>query len=120
MGHNNLTPERDWRALAIYQVMVGSFVHSDKGTEGYDDMWGPEGERKDGNLRGVISALDHIAGLGVNAIWLTPIFDSSKADPESDNRVAMIFADRYTDVALPGDDTLHKVSGYIPLLLRLS
>lgn len=40
--------------------------------------------------------------------------------PERDNRVAMIFADRYTDVALPGDDTLHKVSGYIPLLLRLS
>lgn len=34
MGHNNLTPERDWRALAIYQVMVGSFVHSDKGAEG--------------------------------------------------------------------------------------
>lgn len=40
--------------------MVGSFVHSDKGAEGYDNMWGPEGERKDGNLRdgGLKSAFD--------------------------------------------------------------
>lgn len=38
MEHNNLTPGRDWRALAIYQVMVSSFVHSDKGAEGYDDI----------------------------------------------------------------------------------
>lgn len=54
------TPEGDWRALAIYQIMVGSFVHSDKGAEGYDNMWGPEGERKDGNLRdgGLKSAFD--------------------------------------------------------------
>lgn len=60
MEKNNLTPERDWRALAIYQIMVGSFVHSDKGAEGYDNMWGPEGERKDGNLRdgGLKSAFD--------------------------------------------------------------
>lgn len=78
--------------------MVGSFVHSDKGAEGYDNMWGPEGERKDGNLRSVISALDHIAGLGVNAIWLTPIFDSSKADGGEKLQATGYFANDYFSI----------------------
>lgn len=67
------------RQLSIYQIMVASFQHDPAGAPGYKAMWGPDGDRKDGNLRGVIGALDHIKSLGVNAIWLTPIFDSSKA-----------------------------------------
>lgn len=74
------TPCNDWRSLAIYQVMVGSFLHDEDGSDGYRKLWGPEGERKDGNLRGVIKALDHIKRLGATAIWLTPIFDSTDAD----------------------------------------
>lgn len=67
------------RQLAIYQIMVASFQHDPDGATGYSAMWGPDGDRKNGNLRGIIGALDHIKSLGVNAIWLTPIFDSSKA-----------------------------------------
>lgn len=67
----------DWRELSIYQVMVGSFQHGDGGASGYSDMWGPEGHRKNGNLRGIIDALDYIKDLGMNAIWMTPIFDST-------------------------------------------
>lgn len=67
----------DWRELSIYQVMVGSFQHGDGGASGYSDMWGPGGHRKNGNLRGIIDALDYIKDLGMNAIWMTPIFDSS-------------------------------------------
>lgn len=67
----------DWRELSIYQVMVGSFQHSDRGASGYSQMWGPEGHRKNGNLKGVTEALDYIKDLGMNAIWLTPVFDSS-------------------------------------------
>lgn len=67
----------DWRELSIYQIMVGSFMHSDQGTSGYTDMWGPTGHRKNGNLRGIIESLDYIKDLGMNAIWLTPVFDSS-------------------------------------------
>ncbi|MCM1029127.1 MAG: alpha-amylase family glycosyl hydrolase [Pseudoflavonifractor sp.] len=78
-GTEKATPIDDPRALTIYQVMVGSFIHSDNGAEGYRQMWGPDGNTKDGNLRGVIEALPHIASLGVNAIWLTPIFDSRGA-----------------------------------------
>ncbi|MBD5370769.1 MAG: hypothetical protein HDR80_06430 [Bacteroides sp.] len=70
----------DWRELSIYQIMVGSFQHSDNGTSGYSDMWGPSGHRTNGNLRGVIESLDYIKGLGMNAIWLTPIFDSTNGN----------------------------------------
>ena len=67
----------DWRELSIYQIMVGSFQHGEGGASGYSDMWGPSGHRKNGNLRGIINALDYIKGLGMNAIWMTPVFDST-------------------------------------------
>ncbi len=67
----------DWRELSIYQIMVGSFQHGNGGASGYSDMWGPEGHRKNGNLRGIINSLDYIKELGMNAIWMTPIFDST-------------------------------------------
>lgn len=69
----------DPRSLTIYQVMVASFQHHTDGGPGYNAMWGPDGHRKNGNIKGVTAALDHIKGLGANAIWLTPIFDSSNA-----------------------------------------
>lgn len=67
------------RNLAIYQIMVASFMHAPDGAQGYTALWGPDGHTKNGNLRGIINALDHIRSLGVNAIWLTPVFDSSNA-----------------------------------------
>ena len=67
----------DWRELSIYQIMVASFQHGDGGASGYSDMWGPSGHRKNGNLRGIINSLDYIKDLGMNAIWMTPIFDST-------------------------------------------
>ena len=70
----------DWRELSIYQIMVGSFQHGEGGASGYSDMWGPEGHRKDGNLRGIINSLDYIKDLGMNAIWMTPIFDSTNGN----------------------------------------
>ncbi len=73
-------PVDDPRQLSIYQIMVASFQHAPDGAPGYSAMWGPDDAMKNGNLRGVINALDHIKSLGVNAIWLTPIFDSSKAE----------------------------------------
>lgn len=67
------------RNLAIYQVMVASFRHSPDGAPGYTQMWGPDNHTKNGNIKGVTEALDHISSLGVNAVWLTPVFDSSRA-----------------------------------------
>ncbi len=88
-------PCSDWRSLTIYQVMVGSFQHGEGGASGYDDLWGPSDERKNGNLRGIINALDYIARIGVTAIWLTPIFDSSEADGDEKLRATGYFANDY-------------------------
>lgn len=71
------TPEQ--QSLTIYQIMVASFQHAPDGAKGYNAMWGPDGHRKNGNIKGITNSLDYIADLGVNAIWLTPIFDSSEA-----------------------------------------
>lgn len=43
-----------------------------------------------------------------------------KTDAETDNRVAMIFSDRDAEVALPGEETLHSVCGFIPELIKLA
>lgn len=67
----------DFRELSVYQIMVASFMHGADGAPGYNDLWGPEGHRTNGNLRGIIESLDYIQSLGMNAIWLTPIFDST-------------------------------------------
>lgn len=88
-------PSEEWKALTIYQIMVGSFRHGHGGAAGYNDLWGPEGARKDGNLRGIIEALDYIKGLGVNAIWLTPIFDSSEAEGGEKLQASGYFANNY-------------------------
>ncbi|MGL4717087.1 MAG: alpha-amylase family glycosyl hydrolase, partial [Aeromonas sp.] len=59
--------------LRIYQVMVESFVDGD-GSANYGTGYGPS--QHNGDLQGIIDSLDHIKSLNVNAIWLTPVFDS--------------------------------------------
>jgi glycosidase len=59
--------------LRTYQVMVESFVDGD-GSANYGVGYGPS--RHNGDLQGIIDSLDHIKSLNVNAIWLTPVFDS--------------------------------------------
>ena len=51
----------------VYQIYPRSFCDSDG--DGY------------GDLRGIISKLDYIASLGVNTIWLSPVYVS----PDDDN-----------------------------------
>ncbi len=54
----------------VYQVLVDRFAPA-------ADRWLEPAEMESfigGNLRGVIDSLDYIAGLGVDALWLTPIF----------------------------------------------
>lgn len=95
MDTKKTMPGADWRSLTIYQVMVGSFLHDESGAKGYDALWGPDNETKDGNLRGVIDALDHIKGLGATAIWLTPIFDSSEASGGEKLQASGYFTNNY-------------------------
>ena len=59
--------------LRMYQVMVESFVNGDD-TINYNVGYGPSNHK--GDLQGIIDSLDYIKSLNVNAIWLTPVFDS--------------------------------------------
>jgi oligo-1,6-glucosidase len=56
-----------WKSAVVYQIYPRSFADADG-----DGM---------GDLRGVIDHLDHLAGLGVDVIWLSPIYPS----PQDDN-----------------------------------
>lgn len=56
-----------WKSAVIYQIYPRSFADSDG-----DGI---------GDLRGIIQRLDHLESLGVDAIWLSPIYVS----PHDDN-----------------------------------
>lgn len=70
---SQVTLSADFNSLSIYQVMVSSF--QDGASCGYGQGYGPS--HHNGDLRGIINALDYIKGLGVNALWMTPVFDST-------------------------------------------
>ena len=55
---------RWWKEAVVYQVYPRSFMDSNG-----DGI---------GDLRGIIDRLDHISGLGIDVIWLSPHFDSPK------------------------------------------
>jgi alpha-glucosidase len=55
-----------WQGASIYQIYPRSFLDSNG-----DGV---------GDLPGIIERLDYVAGLGVEAIWLSPFFKSPMAD----------------------------------------
>ncbi len=61
-----------WRTAVFYQVYPRSFADSNG-----DGI---------GDLRGIINRLDHLADLGVDCVWLSPIFDSPNEDMGYDIR----------------------------------
>jgi oligo-1,6-glucosidase len=56
-----------WKKAVVYQIYPRSFADSDG-----DGM---------GDLQGIINHLDHLADLGVDVLWLSPIYPS----PQDDN-----------------------------------
>jgi alpha-glucosidase len=55
-----------WREAVIYEVYIRSF--QDSNGDGV------------GDLAGIISRLDHVAGLGAAAVWISPPYSSPNAD----------------------------------------
>ncbi|MEV0590106.1 alpha-amylase family glycosyl hydrolase [Nonomuraea cavernae] len=66
MTQPDATHEGWWREAVVYQIYPRSFA--DSGGDGI------------GDLPGVISRLDHLESLGVDAIWLSPFYPSPLAD----------------------------------------
>ncbi len=72
----------DWVKDAVfYQIFPDRFAQSERVPKaGHLQLWGesPTFHRyQGGDLLGVVEHLDHIAGLGVNALYLCPVFQSA-------------------------------------------
>jgi alpha-glucosidase len=65
MEHGSARPPW-WHGAVLYQLYVRSWLDTD--ADGY------------GDLRGIISRLDHLEWLGVDAIWLSPTMPSPDTD----------------------------------------
>lgn len=63
--------------LRVYQIMVESFIDGDAEAN-YNTGYGSSHHK--GDIQGIINSLDYIESLGVNTIWLTPIFLSQPID----------------------------------------
>jgi len=55
-----------WKTASIYQIYPKSFCDS--------------GSKGTGDIQGIISKLDYLKRLGVDAIWLTPVYQSPMID----------------------------------------
>lgn len=61
-----------WKQAAVYQIYPRSFCDSNG-----DGI---------GDLNGILSKLDYLSGLGVDVLWLTPVYDSPNVDNGYDIR----------------------------------
>ena len=59
----------DWKGKTIYQLLTDRFARTDKSTKECKDLWNYCG----GSFQGIIDNLDYIAGMGFDAIWISPI-----------------------------------------------
>ncbi len=66
MADNELAGTQWWQTGVIYQIYPRSF--QDTNGDGV------------GDLKGILARLDYLAGLGVDAIWISPIYPSPMAD----------------------------------------
>jgi oligo-1,6-glucosidase len=55
-----------WKSAVVYQIYPRSFADSDG-----DGV---------GDLRGILSKVDYLAGLGVDVLWLSPVYPSPQDD----------------------------------------
>jgi glycosidase len=72
--YNPDTAKEDICNIRMFQIMVEAFQNGDNSIN-YDTGWAPSDHK--GDLEGIIESLDYIKGLGMNAIWLTPVFQSA-------------------------------------------
>ncbi|MBM3702609.1 MAG: glycoside hydrolase family 13 protein [Actinobacteria bacterium] len=72
----------DWvRNSIFYQIFIDRFYNGNKNNDPIrTDRWGSKPTRKNffgGDLEGIVKKLPYLKNLGINAIYLTPIFKAS-------------------------------------------
>ena len=63
---NNVTEKKWWQSAVVYQIYPKSFL--DTNGDGI------------GDLKGIISKLDYLKELGIDIIWLSPVYESPFVD----------------------------------------
>ena len=66
MNYEDIKDKKWWKEAIVYQVYPRSFKDSNE-----DGI---------GDLRGIISKLDYLESLGINVVWLNPIYGSPNDD----------------------------------------
>jgi len=67
------TRSTPFSGLSIYHVMVGMFANGSKGNDGEVAGW-KHPNYAGGDLQGVLERAPYLQELGVNAVWLSPVF----------------------------------------------
>ena len=62
----------EWKGRAVYQLLTDRFARGDGSTDVCQNLSGYCG----GNFKGVQDHLDYIAGMGFDAIWISPVVDN--------------------------------------------
>ncbi|KAI5204054.1 glycoside hydrolase [Aureobasidium subglaciale] len=66
---SNINKQRWWKEAIVYQIYPASFLDSGAGDR---PGWG--------DIRGITSKVDYLKELGVDVLWLSPIYKSPQAD----------------------------------------
>lgn len=92
-------PARDpWADWTIYHVMMGMFANGNPGNDGEITGW-KHPSYAGGDLQGLLQRAGYLQDLGVNAVWLSPVF-ASKTSHGYDVRNYYKIGDA---VGVPGD-----------------
>ncbi|MCB0344643.1 MAG: hypothetical protein KDD66_05985 [Bdellovibrionales bacterium] len=82
-GHTYFTSPDDWRDIPVYHVMIDRFSDgnplNNDGKFGGFNVYNPT-MRQGGDLKGLRSKLDYIAGMGFRAIWVSAVFQNAHND----------------------------------------
>ncbi len=81
---------RDWRDRFMYLLMIDRFDNDDPDVPPFDPEEADYGRDpaegamfQGGRIGGISRRLDYIKGLGVQAIWLTPVLKNRRIDPHT-------------------------------------
>jgi hypothetical protein len=85
---DSLDKLRWWQKATIYQILIQSFQDTD-------------GDGK-GDLRGIVNHLDYFVALGIDVVWISPIYESPMRDMGYEDELGHEALYRETDEKIAG------------------